>query len=34
MFSFARSAWLFYFVGTLGPRDFVNLQTGEFLTIE
>ena len=34
MFSFARSAWLFYFAGTSGPRDFVNLQTGEFLTIE
>ena len=34
MFSFARSAWVFYFQETAGPRNFVDLGTGEFFDLE
>ena len=34
MFSFARSAWVFYFKETAGPRSFVDLGTGEFFDLE
>ena len=33
MFSFARSAWVFYFQETGGPRNFVDLGTGEFFDL-
>ena len=34
MFSFARSAWVFYFKETAGPRNFVDLGSGEFFDLE
>ena len=34
LFSFGRSAWIFYFVGSTGPRNFVDLGTGEFFDLE
>ena len=33
LFAFDRNSWVFYFAGTSGPRDFVDLQTQEFFTI-
>ena len=30
LFSFARNAWVFYFAGTSGPRQYVDLGSGEF----
>ena len=34
LFSFARNAWVFYFVGSTGPRNFVDLGTGEFFDLD
>ncbi len=34
LFSFPRSAWIFYFVGSTGPRNFVDLGTGEFFDLD
>ncbi len=34
LFSFGRSAWVFYFKDTAGPRNFVDLGTGEFFDLE
>ena len=34
LFSFGRSAWVFYFQETAGPRNFVDLGTGEFFDLE
>ena len=34
MFSFTRNAWVFYFEDTSAPREFVDLQTGEFFSFE
>ena len=33
-FSFARNAWVFYFKDTSGPREFVDLQSGEFFNLD
>ena len=33
MFSFARSAWVFYFLNSSAPRHFVDLQSGEFFDL-
>ena len=33
LFSFARSAWVFYFKETAGPRNFVDLGSGEFFDL-
>ncbi len=33
MYSFGRNAWIFYFVETAGPREFVDLATGEFFSV-
>ncbi len=33
MYSFGRNAWIFYFVGTSGPREFADLGSGEFFSI-
>ena len=33
LYSFVRNSWVFYFEGTSGPREFVELETGEFFTI-
>ena len=33
LFSFGRSAWVFYFQETAGPRNFVDLGTGEFFDL-
>ena len=33
LFSFARDAWVFYIVGTTGPREFVDLQSGESFSL-
>ena len=33
MYSFGRNAWIFYFVGTSGPRQFVELDSGEFFSV-
>ena len=33
MYSFGRNAWIFYFVGTSGPRQFVDLDSGEFFSV-
>ncbi len=30
LYSFGRNSWVFYFVGTSGPRNFVDLVSGEF----
>ena len=34
LFSFERNSWVFYFEGTVGPRQFVDLQSGEFFNME
>ena len=34
LFSFARSTWVFYFEDTAGPRDFVDLGTSEFFSLD
>ena len=34
LFSFGRSSWVFYFEGTSGPREFVDLQSGEFFSLD
>ena len=34
MYSFTRNAWVFYFEDTFAPREFVDLQTGEFFSFE
>ena len=34
LFSFGRSSWVFYFEGTSGPRDFVDLVSGDFFSLE
>ena len=34
LFSFPRNAWIFYFVGSTGPRNFVDLGSGEFFDLE
>ena len=33
LFSFNRSSWIFYFTGTSGSREFVDLQSGEFFSL-
>ena len=33
MYSFGRNAWIFYFAETFGPRQFVDLDSGEFFSI-
>ena len=33
LYSFTRNSWVFYVEGTSGPREFVDLRTGEFFTI-
>ena len=33
MYSFGRNAWIFYFIGTSRPRQFVNLESGDFFSI-
>ena len=33
LYSFVRNSWVFYFEGTSGPREFVDLQSNEFFTI-
>ena len=32
LYSFGRNSWVFYFEGTIGPRQFVDLQRGEFFS--
>lgn len=32
LFSFSRNSWIFYFLDTFAPREFVDLQTGEFFS--
>ncbi len=34
LYSFGRNSWVFYFEGTSGPRQFVDLQSGEFFSLE
>lgn len=34
LFSHERQAWVFYFDDTTGPRQFVDLQTGEFFNAD
>ena len=34
LFSFGRSSWVFYFEGTSGPREFVDLVSGDFFSLE
>ena len=33
LYSFSRNSWVFYFAGTSGPREFVDLQTSDFFTM-
>ena len=33
LYSFVRNSWVFYFDGTSGPREFVDLQTSDFFTM-
>ncbi len=33
LFSFGQSFWIFYFEGSSGPRQLVDLQTGEFFNL-
>ncbi len=33
LYSFVRNSWVFYFEGTSGPREFVDLQSNDFFTI-
>ena len=33
LYSFGRSSWIFYFAGSSGPRQFVDLGTGEFFSL-
>ena len=33
LFSFDRGRWIFYFVETATPREFVDLETGEFFSL-
>ena len=33
LFSFGRNAWVFYFQDTTSPRQFVDLQSGEFFSL-
>ncbi len=34
LYSFGRGSWDFYFEGTSGPRQFVDLESGEFFSLE
>ena len=34
LFSFGRNAWVFYFAGTSGPRQYVDLGSGDFFDLE
>ena len=34
LFSFGRNAWVFYFQDTSAPRQFVDLQSGEFFNLD
>ena len=34
LYSFGRNSWVFYFDATSAPRQFVDLQTGEFFSLE
>ena len=34
LYSFGRGSWVFYFEGTSVPREFVDLQSGEFFNME
>ena len=33
MYSFGRSSWIFYFAETSGPRQFVDLDSGDFFSV-
>ena len=34
LYSFSRNSWVFYFKETTGPRQFADLQTGEFFSLD
>ena len=34
LYNFSRSSWVFYFKETTGPRQFADLQTGEFFSLD
>ena len=34
LFSFSRNSWVFNFRDTSGPREFVNLASGEFFSMD
>ena len=34
LYSFGRESWVFYFDGTSGPREFVDLQSGDFFSLD
>ena len=34
MYYFGSNAWVFYFEGSTGPRNFVNLESGEFFNLD
>ena len=34
LFSFGRNSWVFYFEGTSGPRQFADLVSGEFFSLD
>ncbi len=34
LFSFSRNSWVFYFKDTSGPREFVDLTSGEFFNMD
>ncbi len=33
LYSFSRNSWVFYFDGTSGPREFVDLKSNDFFTM-
>ena len=33
-YNFGRNSWVFYFAGTSGPREFVDLVSGEFFSLD
>ena len=34
LFSFSRGSWVFYFEGTAGPRELVDLQSSDAFTLD
>ena len=34
LYSFGRNSWVFYFEGTSGPREFVDLISGDFFSLD